>query len=83
MDMTRALTHHGADGYAFDLLSNPLKEDPGVDAVFIRHPVADFDTWRPYYHEDVHRRDTADVCLQTDRAAQGEERFLPGLAVSD
>lgn len=27
--------------------------------VFIRHPVADFDTWRPHYDADAHRRDEA------------------------
>ena len=41
MDMTLALAHHGADGYPFDLLNNPLKQDPGLATVFIRHTVAD------------------------------------------
>ncbi len=27
--------------------------------VFIRHPVADFDSWRPHYDEGAHRRDEA------------------------
>jgi len=25
--------------------------------IFIRHPVADYDTWRPFYDDDVARRD--------------------------
>ena len=27
--------------------------------VFVRHPVSDYDTWRPRYDEDAHRRDEA------------------------
>ncbi len=27
--------------------------------VFIRHPVADFDSWRPHYDEGAHHRDEA------------------------
>jgi len=27
--------------------------------VFIRHPVSDYDTWRPRNDEDAHRRDEA------------------------
>lgn len=27
--------------------------------VFLRHPVADYDAWRPHYDEDAPRRDAA------------------------
>ena len=37
--------------------------------VFIRHPVADFDSWRPHYDEDVDRRSEAGlVYLASDES---------------
>ena len=31
--------------------------------IFLRHPVADYDAWRPFFDNDVARRDTAGLTL--------------------